>query len=191
MLLIVDKMEVFVTKKRTNKNMYLRVKKPDGKIVITAPTFVTDAVIKRFVLSKKGWIKEEQSRIINLSKEQQESPSMERQRRAFLQEDIENLLQKYEPIMNVKANGFTIRKMTTRWGSCNIKTHHLNFSYELSKVPYRYREYVVVHELSHILEPSHNEHFWNIMETYLPGAKQLRKELNQHEYNAKRPGDAS
>ena len=58
MLLIVDKMEVFVTKKRTNKNMYLRVKKPDGKIVITAPTYLTDAVKKRFVLSKKGWIKE-------------------------------------------------------------------------------------------------------------------------------------
>ena len=70
-----------------------------------------------------------------------------------------------------------IKKMKTRWGSCNVMSHHLNFNLALAKAPEECVEYVVVHELTHLLEPSHNERFWALMEKYLPKAKTLRKQL--------------
>ena len=76
-----------------------------------------------------------------------------------------------------KSDGFTIKKMKTRWGSCNVKSHHLNFNLLLAKVPSECAEYVVVHELTHLLEPSHNARFWSLMEYYLPESKKLRKQL--------------
>jgi predicted metal-dependent hydrolase len=82
--------------------------------------------------------------------------------------------------MRVKSEGFTIRKMKTRWGSCNVRTHHLNFNLALARVPRECLEYVVVHELTHLLEASHNANFWNLMEYYLPGSKRLRKKLNEY-----------
>ena len=106
------------------------------------------------------------------------APFQEREIRYALKKKLENLIGKWEPVMNVKAQGFTIKKMKTRWGSCNVKSHHLNFNLALARVPEECVEYVVVHELTHLLEPSHNERFWKLMELYLPGSKELRKQLN-------------
>ena len=74
--------------------------------------------------------------------------------RLQLKMQLQRLIDKWEPVMGVKSAGFTIKKMKTRWGSCNVKSHHLNFNLLLAKVPSECAEYVVVHELTHLLEPS-------------------------------------
>ena len=77
----------------------------------------------------------------------------------------------------MKKNDWILKDGETRWGSCNVKSHHLNFNLLLAKVPSECAEYVVVHELTHLLEPSHNARFWSLMEYYLPESKKLRKQL--------------
>ena len=95
----------------------------------------------------------------------------------YLKDEIQKLLNLWAPQMGVIPGGFKIRQMKTRWGSCNVRTHHMTFNLALAHVPYECLEYVVVHELSHLIEPSHNERFWRTMETYLPDAKLRRKKL--------------
>lgn len=180
--LVVGELCVHVTYKNI-KNMYLRVRESDGSVEISAPVRMPQAEITRFVQGKSAWIKQAQNRIWAKQESRQDAPVLvpfqERELRVALKRQLQVLLEKWEPVMQVQSSGFTIKKMKTRWGSCNVKTGHLNFNFALAQVPQQYVEYVVVHELTHLLEPSHNARFWALMEQYLPKAKQLRKELNQ------------
>lgn len=169
-----------VTRKRI-KNMYLRVKNTDGTLSLSAPYGMSDTEIRKFVESKSDWIERtmQEMLVARQLKEQEPvlAPFMEREIRLELKRQLQRLIDKWEPVMGVKSAGFTIKKMKTRWGSCNVKSHHLNFNLLLAKVPPECAEYVVVHELTHLLEPSHNARFWSLMEYYLPGSKELRKQL--------------
>lgn len=169
-----------VTRKRI-KNMYLRVKNTDGTLSVSAPYGMSDTEIRKFVESKSDWIERTmQEMTIARQRREQEpvlAPFMEREIRLELKRQLQRLIDKWEPVMGVKSAGFTIKKMKTRWGSCNVKSHHLNFNLLLAKVPPECAEYVVVHELTHLLEPSHNARFWSLMEYYLPKSKELRKQL--------------
>lgn len=169
-----------VTRKRI-KNMYLRVKDMDGTLSVSAPYGMSDTEIRKFVESKSDWIERtmQEMLVARQLKEQAPvlAPFMEREIRLELKRQLQRLIDKWEPVMGVKSAGFTIKKMKTRWGSCNVKSHHLNFNLLLVKVPPECAEYVVVHELTHLLEPSHNARFWSLMEYYLPGSKELRKQL--------------
>lgn len=169
-----------VTRKRI-KNMYLRVKDTDGTLSVSVPYGMSDTEIRKFVESKSDWIERTmQEMTIARQRREQEpvlAPFMEREIRLELKRQLQRLIDKWEPVMGVKSAGFTIKKMKTRWGSCNVKSHHLNFNLLLAKVPPECAEYVVVHELTHLLEPSHNARFWSLMEYYLPESKKLRKQL--------------
>lgn len=169
-----------VTRKRI-KNMYLRVKDTAGTLSVSAPYGMSDTEIRKFVESKSDWIERtmQEMLVARHLKEQEPvlAPFMEREIRLELKRQLQMLIDKWEPVMGVKSAGFTIKKMKTRWGSCNVKSHHLNFNLLLAKVPPECAEYVVVHELTHLLEPSHNARFWSLMEYYLPGSKELRKQL--------------
>jgi hypothetical protein len=78
------------------------------------------------------------------------------------------LVYKWQKIMNLKSNFIGIKKMKTKWGSCNFTKARLWFSLELAKKPLEAIEYVVVHELSHLIEPSHNKKFVAVMNRFLP-----------------------
>ena len=179
----VGEYRVRVTRKRM-KNLYLRVKETGDIVEVSAPLSVTDREIEQFVLGRMDWIAGAKRRLEERLREEEEKPVLvpfqEREMRRALKKEIEELLAYWEPRMGVKSEGFTVKKMKTRWGSCNVKTHHLNFNFSLAQVPRPYVEYVVVHELTHLLEPSHNRRFWDLMEHYLPGSKQLRRELNEY-----------
>lgn len=95
-----------------------------------------------------------------------------------LTEVINRLLQKWEPVIAVKADGFTVRSMKSRWGSCNIRTKRLCFSLQLAQKAGPCIEYVVVHELVHLLEGSHNRVFKAYMDSFLPNWRNIKKELN-------------
>jgi hypothetical protein len=92
---------------------------------------------------------------------------------------IPALLEQWQPVLGVAAAEWGIRKMKTRWGSCNIRARRVWFNLELAKKPARCLEYVVVHELVHLLERNHNTRFKALMEQHLPTWRACREELNR------------
>ena len=90
---------------------------------------------------------------------------------------IPPLITKWESIMNVSVRRFSIRSMKTRWGSCTPKTRSIRFNLELVKRAPECLEYIVVHELVHLLEASHNIKFKTLMDRFYPKWKFYRKEL--------------
>jgi predicted metal-dependent hydrolase len=88
------------------------------------------------------------------------------------------LLAKWEPLLGVKAKRIFVQRMKTRWGSCNPHSGSIRLNTELAKKPPECLEYVVVHELTHLLERQHNERFTGLMDTHLPHWRQVRTLLN-------------
>jgi len=92
---------------------------------------------------------------------------------------IGNLLVNYAKQMNITDINFGIRRMKSKWGSCNINNRMLWFNIELAKKPKACIEYIVVHELVHLLERNHNKNFIMLMNKYLPNWKIQKKILNE------------
>ena len=90
---------------------------------------------------------------------------------------IPPLITKWESILNVSVERFSIRSMKTRWGSCTPKTRSIRINLELVKRTPESLEYIVVHELVHLLEASHNNKFKTLMIKFYPKWKFYRKEL--------------
>lgn len=82
---------------------------------------------------------------------------------------------KWESIIGVKARAVTIRDMKSRWGSCNTRDKRISINLQLAKKPEICLEYVVVHELVHLLEPSHNAVFKGYMDRFLPDWREIKK----------------
>ena len=89
------------------------------------------------------------------------------------------LLEKWEKKLGVRVDAWGIKKMKTRWGSCNPAAHRVWFNLELAKKPDRCLEYLVVHELVHLLERHHNDRFKAILDKHLPHWRSIREELNR------------
>ena len=90
---------------------------------------------------------------------------------------IPPLITKWESTLNVSVERFSIRCMKTRWGSCTPKTRSIRINLELIKRAPECLEYIVVHELVHLLEASHNNRFKTLMDKFYPRWKFYRKEL--------------
>jgi predicted metal-dependent hydrolase len=103
---------------------------------------------------------------------------LDRWYRELIRDQLEEIVPKWEGLVGVKANQFLIQKMKTLWGSCNTKTHAIRLNSELAKKPKECLEYVLVHELMHLIEPSHNRRFVTLMDQHLPEWRALKKILN-------------
>jgi predicted metal-dependent hydrolase len=89
------------------------------------------------------------------------------------------LIAKWETQLGVKSAKCFIQRMKTKWGSCNPSTHSIRLNSDLAKKPRECLEYIVVHELIHLLEPSHNARFTFLMDKFMPNWKHIREELNR------------
>ncbi len=94
--------------------------------------------------------------------------------REHLLKKIPQLIEKYEEKMGVKVAKFKIRKMKTRWGSCNFIERKICFNSELAKKPPKFLEMIVVHEMVHILEKNHNRRFYSLMDVFMPNWKESK-----------------
>ncbi len=114
-----------------------------------------------------------------------ESDTAERERiltawyRRKLKEEIAPLLAKWEAIIGVEVAEWGVKQMKTRWGTCNIEAQRIWLNLELVKKPIHCLEYVVVHELVHLLERHHNEQFVAYMNKFMPLWTHYREELNR------------
>ncbi len=102
--------------------------------------------------------------------------------RKLLLEKSRFFIEKYEPVMNVKVNELRIKKMETRWGTCNLESKRIWINQELVKYPVECLEHIIVHEMTHLLEINHTPRFYELLKKYYPNYKEndeLIKEFNK------------
>ncbi|MGC8555249.1 MAG: M48 family metallopeptidase [Candidatus Acidulodesulfobacterium sp.] len=98
--------------------------------------------------------------------------------RKELAKELSDIFDIWQAIMGVSVNEIRIKQMKTKWGTCNIKAKRIWINLELIKKPVYCIEYIVVHELAHLIEKNHNKRFKEIMDRFLPSWRNYKKELN-------------
>ena len=190
--------------RKDNKNTYLRVK--DGKIIVTTNYFVGNSKVKKLIEDNASFINKNLDKYNNrlsdtsfklfgknydivyglpnteisdnkiyTTDDKTFSKYLFKYINSVYQDRLNywyNLFEENIPIPNLK-----IRKMTSRWGVCNIKNHNVTLNLELSKYNMECLDYVIVHELSHFVYPNHSKEFWNLVSKYYLDYKKIRKEL--------------
>src|SRR5215203_340618 len=99
--------------------------------------------------------------------------------REQLKEAVPPLLERWQPQLGVEVERFFVQRMKTKWGSCNHKARTIRLNTELAKKPAECLEYIVVHELVHLLEPTHNARFIALMDQFIPKWQFHRQVLNR------------
>lgn len=193
--------------KKNNKNIYIRVK--GGKVIITCNYFTSQRKIDKLIKDnyssilkmiekdkkkeeknnelylfgkkydcifgfKELEIKEDKIYILN---EKELEKYIDKSIKKNFKERLEYWYENFEeiiPIPNLK-----IRKMTTRWGVCNLKNNNVTLNYNLYKYDLECLDYVIVHELAHFIFPNHSKDFWKVVEKYCANYKKIRKKLNE------------
>ncbi len=180
--------ELVITRKRV-KNINFRLK--PNKLLVSAPYHVSDANIAYAIHNRLDWVISQHRRVLQrhqqsptaaLPQQSQTAwylwgdakaqPVSETQRlviyRQALQSAMPDLFAKWQPIVGKTANETRIKKMTTRWGSCNTKAKRVWLSVYLPAYPIECTEYVIVHELCHLHHANHSSAFWAEVERAMP-----------------------
>ena len=203
--------KVIITRKRKNKHTYLRVKEDLNIYVTTNNYVSEKQILKLIIenteyfekLFKKELLKKENDKYffllgkkydivytniknpilgaskIFINREIDLQKWYLKQAKVIFLEELDHIYSIYPE--KIPYPSLTIRKMKTRWGVCNIKTKRITLNLELIKKDKKYLDYVIVHELSHLIHPNHSKSFWNLVERVVPDYKTLRKELNNYE----------
>jgi predicted metal-dependent hydrolase len=97
----------------------------------------------------------------------------------LLHEAVPPLIRKWEPKLGVQVHGYFLQRMKTKWGGCNHRAGHIRLNTELVKKPKHLLEYVIVHEMAHLLEPTHSDRFVALLDIHYPTWREARAELNE------------
>lgn len=103
---------------------------------------------------------------------------MQQWHRSLLHSVVPRLIAKWEPRLGVKVNAYFLQRMKTKWGSASPFSGNIRLNTELVKKPKDLLEYVVVHEMVHLIEPTHSERFVALLSRHYPAWREARKELN-------------
>ena len=209
------------------KNVHLSVFPPTGRVRIAAPARMDLDTIRVFAVTKLGWIKAQQKKILAQERETPReyldreshylwgrryllevverdaaplvtlkhrklvlqvrpgSDELKRQGvleawyRVTLKRAMPALIAKWEPLMGAKVHRFFVQRMKTKWGGCNPRARSLRLNTELAKKPPECLEYIVVHEMAHLLEPTHGQRFRALMDRTMPAWEFHRAQLNR------------
>jgi len=190
--------------RKNNKNTYLRVK--NNKVVITTNYLTSTKTLEKLINNNKEFINKALSKNIDKEQNTKFSlfgeeydivfgfPITEIENNKIYTKDEKTLnkfLSKYIYTIyeerlnywysifeeNIPTPYLKIRKMTSRWGVCNIKNNNITLNLELSKYNIECLNYVIVHELSHFIHPNHSKDFWIQVSKYYPNYKEIRKYL--------------
>jgi len=104
---------------------------------------------------------------------------MHRWQRSLLHTVVPGLIQKWEAKLGVKVAAYFLQRMKTQWGSCNYRAGNIRLNTELVKKPKNLLEYVVVHEMLHLIEPTHSARFVALLDRHYPTWREARAELNE------------
>lgn len=175
---VVDGIEAHIVRKRV-KNVNLRIARDGSHVDVSAPSWVSDSEVEAFIRSKSAWIA---SRMVQaaqapMARAAQATPEEVAAWRETVSACVPALVAAWEPIMGVKAGKLAYRNMTSRWGSCQPSTGRICINVRLALYPPECLEYVVVHELCHLLERGHGPRFHQLMDAFMPDWKQRRAKL--------------
>lgn len=198
---------VEITRKKTNKNTYIRIKK-DMTIQVTTNNFTTEGAIKKLIEENKNRLKKmiDQQQIKNknntgffylgkkydivyveycdislgeekvfINKKIDIDKWYKKQAQGIFKDHLDAIYHRFS--RKIPYPELRIRKMTTRWGVCNVKTKTVTLNLELIKRDVKYLDYVIVHELSHLIYANHSSKFWSLVEENMPEYKKYRKEM--------------
>ncbi|WP_101723529.1 M48 family metallopeptidase [Eggerthella timonensis] len=176
--LVVDGLVVRLTRKRI-KNLNLRIHRSGGFVEVSAPTYVRDRDVERFVREKRPWIDAKLAQVAAspAAVAAEAAPEQVAAWRAVVEACVPALVEAWEPIMGVKAGTLAYRNMTSRWGSCQPSTGRICINVRLALYPPECLEYVVVHELCHLLERGHGPRFKALMDAFMPDWRTRRAKL--------------
>ena len=148
-----------------------------GRVILRGPIRLSATDAEKIIAAHEKWIIEKlensKNKTIpdkNLSEEK--IAELKKAAKVYFKNKIEH----FANIMNLKYGRMTITSAKTRFGSCSSKGN-ISFSYRLMLYPQPVREYVVVHELAHLLEMNHSKRFYAVIERYLPDYKERKKQL--------------
>ena len=166
------KYKVIFSKRKT-----LELRVSDGEVIVRAPLRTLKKFVSDFVEKHRSWIEkslEEQKKKADLISglTEKDIRRIKKEARIYLTEKTKQ----FSEIMNIKYGRITITSAMKRFGSCNSKGN-ICYSYRLMLYPETAREYVVVHELAHILEMNHSPRFYKIIEAVLPDYKERKRLL--------------
>lgn len=161
--------------RKPNKNLYLRVES-DGSVKATVPTRTAEATIIRFVEERADWLHKQQLRQQNIAEKNE--IMLTDAHRDYLKAVLPPRIAYWEDKLGVTVKEWRIRKMKTRWGTCNYREGRVWFALMLALQPLDLIDYIVLHELTHLIEPSHNKRFQVILCQHMPDWKDRRKRLN-------------
>ncbi|MBR2216609.1 MAG: M48 family metallopeptidase [Selenomonadaceae bacterium] len=212
------------------KNIHLRIKPPEGRVVVSAPWHMPQSAVEDFVRRNLDWIRENlrqikarppvprrkyetgetlflwgkayRLRIIAATGERSllfrngeavlcVEPGSDRETREkyvlecyreILKKAIPPVLDRWEKLTGLNAAEWRTKTMKTRWGTCNTRARRLWFNVELAEKPPVCLEYVVLHELMHLVERYHNAHFAALLDRYMPHWREVKQTLNGQKY---------
>lgn len=176
--LFVDGIEVRLSRKRV-KNLNLRISRDGAHVDVSAPSWVSEDEVRDFVRRKAAWIESHLAQAADtpMARASQAKPEEVAAWREVVSACVPALIAAWEPIMGVRAGKVAYRNMTSRWGSCQPSTGRICINVRLALYPPECLEYVVVHELCHLLERGHGPRFHQLMDTFMPDWKQRRAKL--------------
>lgn len=177
----VIKMNIHVTYRRTSR-LSMRIG-ADGDLHVSAPYLTSQRRIGQFIEEHRAWI-EKAAATAAERREGRESfydrlPLGTRRDRAEavarLDAKVRPMIEHYSGMMGASPSGIGYRAAKSRWGSCNVRTGHINFSLYLLLLPDLCIEHTVVHELAHLIVPDHGPAFHALMDRFFPRWKEARK----------------
>lgn len=133
-------------------------------------------LLEKYISYKKiSWVKEN---ILFWIKEIKKKENLENYLKQQIISKTKDYMIKYSKILNVKYNKFTIKKMKSRWGSCS-NSWNISINFRLVNLPVEYLEYVVIHELCHLIYPNHWKKFWSKVEKICPNYKNIKQQMRK------------
>lgn len=178
-------MAIEITYRRT-KRLSMRIVK-NGDVHVSAPIGTPRDRVLQFVSDNKEWIAQARKSTYERQKQQydffHQLPLQTREQcneaGKRLISIVKPMCERYQKLMGVNHRGVVIKRMTSRWGRCNVKTGEIAFSIYLLLLPEWCIEHVVVHELAHLIETNHSPRFHALMDQYFPRWREARAETRR------------
>ena len=166
---------------KRSKNIRLSVHL-DGSCVVSAPRYIPQFIINRFLINKSEWIINKIEYYLNLEvvprkskKEQLEDYLKHKESALYL---VKKRMEYFNTFYDYKWDKIVIRNQKTRWGSCSRKGN-INFNYKIALLSEKAADYIIVHELCHLREFNHSKNFWQLVAKTIPDYLEIRKELKK------------
>jgi predicted metal-dependent hydrolase len=217
---------IAVTRKEI-KHVHLSVHPPVGRVTLAVPKAVRPEVARAFAISKLGWIRAQQAKLLGQVREtprqfvsreshyvwgrryllyvveKEAKPSVRRSHRtitltvrpgstsarrqqimhewhkSLMHQEVPPLIRKWEDRLGVTVSRYFLQRMKTKWGSCNHRAGHVRLNTQLITKPKDLLEYVIAHEIAHLLQSTHTSRFVAILDDKYPSWREARMELNE------------